>query len=134
VENALNATVGEAANLSKFAIETGNALGELEKYVTGVLNLQNKIVSYSREQTDETEKAFQIFVKGISETESSLVNLKESASSIVKISAVIEDLQSSVADFKITGINAEIGTAKAIQLDSPPEPPLPFITFGEDSL
>jgi methyl-accepting chemotaxis protein len=102
VESALNSTVSEAASLSKFAIETGDALGELEKYVARVLNLQNKLISYSQEQSAETEQAFQVFVKGISETENSLVNLKESAASVIKISARMADLQSAVADFKIS--------------------------------
>lgn len=112
VENALTETVQEAANLSKFAIETGTIMDELEKYVAGFLNLQNRIVGYSAERTDETEAAFQVFVKGISETESSLVNLKEADTGIVKISAALEDLQSLAADFKIpsdaqTGITTD---------------------------
>lgn len=102
LENSLYETVGEAADLSKFAIETGNALSELEKYAAGILNLQNKIAVYSREQTEETQKAFQVFVAGISETENSLVSLKESVSSVVKISSVMEDLQAQVSDFKIS--------------------------------
>lgn len=122
VENSLNATMGEAANLSKFAIETGNALGELEKYVTGVLNLQNKIAAYSREQTEDTEKAFEVFVQGISETESSLASLKESVGSVIKISALMEDLQSSVADFKISNGNPETSEASISYSDYPPSP------------
>jgi methyl-accepting chemotaxis protein len=138
-EAALKATAGEAATLSKFAIETGGALGELEKYVTGVLNLQNKIVSYSREQRDETEQAFQVFVKGISETEKSLVGLKASAGAIVKISTVMENLQATVEDFKMPANTAESEESKSLSLAAVSsgallEQPVPFITFGEDSL
>jgi methyl-accepting chemotaxis protein len=68
VENSLETTVSEVANLSKFAIESGNSLGELERYVVQFLNLQEKIVAYSSAQTDDTEAAFEVFVQSISET------------------------------------------------------------------
>lgn len=100
-EMALQTTVGEAANLSKFAIETSNSLGELEKYIGQFLNLQNKLVAYSQEQTAETGKAFQIFVGSISETENSIKTLKDSDASIVQISKTMETLRDMVADFKL---------------------------------
>jgi twitching motility protein PilJ len=99
-EMVLQSTVGEAANLSKFAIETSNSLSELEKYIGQFLNLQNKLVAYSQEQNAETDKAFQVFVASIFEAESAINNLKESDASIAQISKTMENLQSSVADFK----------------------------------
>lgn len=101
VARALETTVGETANLSKYAIETGNALGELERYIASVLNLQNKVVSYSREQSDETEKAFEVFVAGISETENAASNLKESAVKLLKLADAMEELQQSIASLKL---------------------------------
>jgi methyl-accepting chemotaxis protein len=100
VAGSLEASVGETANLSKFAIETGNALGELERYVAGFLNLQNKIVRYSREQSDETERAFQIFVGGIAETEQTTISLKNSESRLAELADTIKDLQKMTARFK----------------------------------
>jgi methyl-accepting chemotaxis protein len=107
VARSLETTVGETANLSKYAIETGNALGELERYIATVLNLQNKVVSYSREQTDETEKAFAVFVAGISETENAASNLKESAGKLSKLTDALEELQQSVAPLKLPTSAAE---------------------------
>lgn len=100
-EMVLQSTVGEAANLSKFAIETSNSLSELEKYIGQFLNLQTKLVAYSQEQTTETDKAFQIFVASISEAESAVKNLKDSDASGAQISKTMENLQSAVSDFKV---------------------------------
>lgn len=61
VEHSLQQSFGKAADLSKYAIETGDSLSELEKYIGRFLNLQTKLVSYSNEQSADTEKAFQIF-------------------------------------------------------------------------
>ncbi len=85
------------ANLSKFAIETGNSIEELERYVTQFLNLQEKIVAYTNEQTEDTEKAFQTFVDSISEAEQSVSNLKESSKNVQKITVSMENLQNAVS-------------------------------------
>jgi methyl-accepting chemotaxis protein len=110
-ENALKATAQEAANLSKFAIETDNVLGELEKCVAGFSNLQSKIREYSSEQSDETEKAFQVFIEGISETENSLLELKEIVAGFPQISLLIENLQFLTEDFKTSSPPAETNIA-----------------------
>ncbi|HEX8369009.1 MAG TPA: methyl-accepting chemotaxis protein [Pyrinomonadaceae bacterium] len=101
VARSLETTVGETANLSKYAIETGNALGEMERYIATVLNLQNKVMSYTREQTNETEKAFEVFIDGISETENAAANLKESAGKLTKLADAMEELQQAVAPLKL---------------------------------
>ncbi|MEZ5429235.1 MAG: methyl-accepting chemotaxis protein [Pyrinomonadaceae bacterium] len=100
VERSLQTTVGEAANLSKFAIETGDALSELERYVGQFLNLQTKLVAFSKEKSDETEKAFQIFIKSIGETEKSLDKLKKTRGDVKKLSGSMESLQFAVEDYK----------------------------------
>lgn len=100
VERSLQLTVGEVANLSKFSIETGDALSELEKYVGKFLNLQTKIVAYSTEKSDETEKAFEVFIKSIDETDSAVKNLKESETKIKTASNSLENLQFAVDGFK----------------------------------
>ena len=100
VSGSLEASVGETANLAKFAIETGNALDELERYVAGFLNLQNKIVSYSREQSEETMRAFRIFVDGIGETERSASELKMSEARLAELSEAIKNLQKLTTRFK----------------------------------
>ena len=110
-ENSLLATINEAAGLSKLTIETGSALDEIEKYTARILNLQDKIFTYSKEQTKESEAAFKTFVLGIPETENSLVHLKDLANNAAKISDVLEDLQVLVEDLKIPSVVAENSVA-----------------------
>ncbi|CAN5730749.1 hypothetical protein BH20ACI4_BH20ACI4_29430 [soil metagenome] len=108
VESSLDSTVGGVANLSKFAIETGNALSELERYIGQFLNLQTQLVGYSSEQSAETEKAFQIFIDSISDTEKTVETLKKSESELAESAGVLESLQLAVADFKSIKVSVEI--------------------------
>jgi methyl-accepting chemotaxis protein len=98
-ETSLESTVSEISELSKFAIETGNSIGELERYVTQFLNLQDKIISYADEQTEDTEKAFQTFTDAITETEKSVINLKDSEKLMGEIKITMENLQSGISHF-----------------------------------
>lgn len=107
VEHSLQATIAEAANLSKFAIETGNSLSELERYVGQFLNLQTKLVSFSSEHSEETEKAFQIFIESIGETRKTVNNLKESETGISQLTTSLENLQLLTSDFKLSQISSE---------------------------
>lgn len=107
VENSLETTVSEVANLSKFALESGDSIGELERYITQFLNLQEKIVAYTRAQTDDTEKAFQVFAESISETEESVAGLKESSQATQKITERMAKLQDAVSHFNTSLYNEE---------------------------
>ena len=117
VESCLDSTVGGVANLSKFAIETGNALSELERYIGQFLNLQTQLVGYSSEQSAETEKAFQIFIDSISETEKTVETLKKSEAELTGSAGVLESLQMSVADFTSLKVIAEVAEIISEQVD-----------------
>jgi twitching motility protein PilJ len=99
VENSLSATAKEAANLSRYAIETENSLSELEKYVGGFMNLQTRLASYSLEQFSETEKSLNVFSESISMAEKSVADLKKSENNISRIVKSLENLQSSTGNF-----------------------------------
>lgn len=101
VEHSLQQSVGKAADLSKYAIETGDSLSELEKYIGRFLNLQTKLVSYSGEQSADTERAFLMFTASVAATESAFFNLKESDGQMAQMADSMERLQFAVADFKI---------------------------------
>lgn len=115
VEQTLETAVGEVVNLSKYSIETGNALSELERYIGQYLNLQNQIVAYSRDRSAETEKAFDVFVASIAETESVVKHLKESEENIVKLASVMENLQTAVADFRLGRAEEKVTAAAAAE-------------------
>lgn len=101
VERSLKATVGEAANLSRFAIETGDALGELEKYVVRFLNLQIKFAAVSGEQSAEVEKTLAAFAESVAATEKSLGDLKRSETHIAAFADAMENLQTATAQFTL---------------------------------
>jgi twitching motility protein PilJ len=102
VESSLDATVSEASTLSKFAIETGNSISELERYIGQFLHLQEKIAAYTLSHTEDTEKAFETFMKSVSETENSVKTLKESNKQMDRIKEKMSDLQDSVSHFSLT--------------------------------
>jgi methyl-accepting chemotaxis protein len=101
VGTSLETTTAEVANLSRFAIETANILGELERYVGQFLNLQENLIAYSKQQSEETDEAFQTFVKSISETETSVGNLKDSSIRIENLGGVMKNLQMLVTEYRL---------------------------------
>ncbi len=115
VEQILETAVSEAVNLSKYSIETGNALSELERYISQYHNLQNQIIAYTRDRSDETEKAFQVFVASIAKTEAIVKHLKESEENIGKLAIVMENLQTATADFKLSRTEEKISLNTAIE-------------------
>ncbi len=105
VENTLLGTVGEAANLSKFAIETGDSLSELEKYVSKFLNLQIKLSAYSDEQMNESERSLGIFNETFSNPQRAADHLRKTENGIGKLFNLMEHLENSAADFKLSTNN-----------------------------
>lgn len=113
VENSLTSTTQEFADLSKSALETGNALSELEKYLTQFLSLQGQLTTDSREQAAQTEKAYQTFIASVAETEKLVAELKESENLVTRFAGTMENLQMSAAIFKI---------AETLPVESAPVP------------
>jgi methyl-accepting chemotaxis protein len=107
VERTLTSTTQEFADLSKFALETGNALSELEKYLTQFLNLQGQLTNDSREQSAQTEKAYQTFIASVSETEKLVAELKKSENLVTGFTNTIESLQMSAAIFKLAELSSK---------------------------
>jgi len=102
IENSLKETVGEAANLSRFAVETGNSLDELERSIGQFLNLQEKLVVHSGGQTADAETAFECFAASITETETAVKHLKESETQTAQMAAAMENLQFAIAEYKVS--------------------------------
>lgn len=105
VENSLKTTMGEVAELSKFAIENKNILGELERYIIQFLNLQESLIAISKDQSEETDEAYEKIVAFISNTENNVENLKESATQIKTISLLMKNLQTHTSDFRVISEN-----------------------------
>jgi twitching motility protein PilJ len=101
VEESLDTTMGEVAELSKFAIETGNILSELERNVGTFLNLQDNLIALSRDQSEDTNEAFETFISSISNSENTIKNLKNSSEQIQKIQLMMSNLQMHTSEFKV---------------------------------
>ena len=99
VETSLHSIVREAATLSKFSVETGNTLSELERYVEHFLNLQTKLAQYSREQSFESEQSFNFFNEAITVMKKSLGDLHNSEHFIGDISNLMDNLQIATVNF-----------------------------------
>jgi twitching motility protein PilJ len=132
VERNLKATVGEAANLSKFAVETGNSLGELEKHISQIFSLQDQLTADSSVQTAETEKAFQIFLGSIAETEMSVESLKQSEKAIAAMSGTLGNLLLAVNDFKLPPPPVDTKYRMQTNYPNPLENDPPHFTFEEN--
>jgi twitching motility protein PilJ len=127
VESVLHTTVAEVANISKFTLESGNSLGELERYIGQFMNLQSKLAENSNQQTAETEQALQVFTASLSESARVIGNLRETGAGISDLSNLMENLKSSVADFRLPQ-PAVPDTAPAIE-----EPAAEYVNFAESA-
>lgn len=101
VERALGTTAKEIAELTRFALETGGSLGELEKYLTQFLSLQAQIAGDSNEQVAQSERALGIFTGSIVQTEENIVSLRHTEHEIARFSGMLERLELSAAHFKL---------------------------------
>lgn len=110
VERTLKSTVEEAANLSKFAVETGNSLSELEKHISQILSLQDQLTADSSEQAAETDKAFQVFIGSIAETEMSVESLKHSEKTVGSLVNTLSNLLLAVDEYKLPSDKPEFRT------------------------
>lgn len=107
VENSLETIVGEAANFSKFTIETGNLSGDMERYLVRYLSLQEKIVNYTTGQTADAEQAFQTLSLSVAESPNSDSDLKESIQLTGNITHSMENLQNVANNFGFITIASE---------------------------
>ncbi len=117
VENSLRTTAREAVNISQFTIETGNSLGELEKYVGQFINLQTKLTAYSAEQSVEAEKSYRVFIESIGTAGKTIEILKQSESGITEVEKLLDVLQAATEDF-VSAPAPEISVAELTPIAS----------------
>jgi twitching motility protein PilJ len=101
VEESLHGAVGEVANISKFAIEGENSLGEIERYLGQFLNLQSKLAENSSQQTAETEAALEVFTASLSNSANMTGSLRQAEAGLADLPNLMENLRSAVADFRV---------------------------------
>jgi methyl-accepting chemotaxis protein len=107
IQREINGTVGlldssiqQTTNLAGSIVELRESMEDLERYATKFLNLQEKTVSYSREQLQKVEESFQILVKNTIKMEDFSEKLQ---SILLKFSDTLDSmkkLQDTVSKFK----------------------------------
>jgi methyl-accepting chemotaxis protein len=101
VENVLEIAAGDASEFSRFSIENGNVLAELERLVGQFLNLQESLLSVTGDRSEETDKAFLTFLNSISDIEATVDELKHSSSEIANLSDLMKNLRQAVSEFRL---------------------------------
>jgi methyl-accepting chemotaxis protein len=96
----LDSSVQQVTNLTGSIVELRDSIEDLERYATKFLGLQEKTVSYSREQSQKMEGSFQALVKSTIEAEDFTERLR---ALLLKLSDTFESmrkLQDTVSKFK----------------------------------
>ncbi|GIU81578.1 MAG: methyl-accepting chemotaxis protein [Acidobacteria bacterium] len=96
----LDSSIQQVTNLTSSIVELRDSMEDLERYATKFLGLQEKTVSYSREQSQKIEESFQTLAKSTIEAEDFAERLR---SLLIRLSDVLESmrkLQDTVSKFK----------------------------------
>ena len=101
VENVLEIASGGASEFSRYSIENGNLLAELERLVGQFLNLQESLLTVTGDRSEETDRAFLTFLNSISDIEATVDELKHSSSEIANLSDLMKNLRATVSDFRL---------------------------------
>jgi methyl-accepting chemotaxis protein len=139
VEESLHTAVSEVANISKYAIEAENSLGEIERYLAQFLNLQSKLAENSSQQTAETEQALEVFTASLSDSANMINGLRQAEAGLADLPNLMENLRSAVADFRVQ--NPEAGVLPPVEenfgvaaLEHLPEAAEPDKAAGQEEL
>jgi len=101
VENALEIASAEVSGFSKYTIENGNILGELERYIAQFLNLQQNLLSVSGDKAEDTDRAFLSFLNSIADGKATVDELKNSSSELSELATLVLNLEVAVQEFRL---------------------------------
>lgn len=107
IEHSLHSIAGEAVALSGLSIETGNALGEVEKCIGQIANQQSKLIADSAEKCAQADELFETLTESFAVVEKSFENLKESETLFTQIADAVEMLKTSVVDFERAPVSGD---------------------------
>lgn len=89
----LESMIKEVGKIDQLMLEVEESMESLRGNVTRFVDSQEKLVSFSQEQMQQIEKAFQILVRSASETGTTTESLKESALKLNHLVELIKDLR-----------------------------------------
>lgn len=99
IEESLKSIGGEAANFSRFTIETSNVTSDIERYLSRYLKLQEKCDAYANEKSGEITQTFAVLDNFVSESSVFSKELQNSVQTAQEILQYVEAAQYIVADF-----------------------------------
>ncbi|MCO6509432.1 MAG: hypothetical protein J5I65_01445 [Aridibacter famidurans] len=125
VENALELAGGEISGFSKYSIESGNILAELERYVAQFINLQGNLVALAGDRSEESEQAFLKFANSISEGRAKTDDLRGFTAELGNLAQVLNNIQVGVSEYRVTASAPESGARGDSEHDA-------FSLFADD--
>ncbi|RMG01014.1 MAG: hypothetical protein D6735_12535, partial [Acidobacteria bacterium] len=91
--NSLESSADKTAKLTEFMLEVEEVMDNLPRHTSRFMEIQEKIVTFSNEQAQQMEQAFQLLIRTTIETESSVENLKNASLKLGYLIEGIKELQ-----------------------------------------
>lgn len=99
--SAIEETVRETAAVSKFAVETLEALHDLDKHVNQLAEMHENMLASAQKQSHDTGVVSNVFLETTAEMQRSIATLKNAIDSTNKIVKVSQDLSAGVSEYKL---------------------------------
>lgn len=99
--SAIEETVRETAAISKFAVETLEAIHELDKHVGQLAEMHENLLASAQKQSLDSNVVSKVFLETTAETQKSIATLKNAIDSANKIVKVSQDMSANVSSFKL---------------------------------
>jgi twitching motility protein PilJ len=110
-KSAIEETVREAAAISKFSVDTLEALRELEKNIGQLAEMHENLLASAQKQSQDSTAVSKAFLETTAETQKSIATLENAITAANKIVKVSQELASGVAAFKLPLTAAEVKPA-----------------------
>ncbi|HEV7643101.1 MAG TPA: methyl-accepting chemotaxis protein [Pyrinomonadaceae bacterium] len=99
--SAIDETSREAAAISKFALETLEALHELQKNINQLSETHENLLASAQKQSQDSTVVSKAFLENTAETQKAILTMKNVTAALDKITKVSQEMASGVAAFKI---------------------------------
>jgi len=106
-KSAIEETVREAAAISKFAVDTLEALRELEKNTSQLAEIHENLLASAQKQSQDSSTVSRVFLETTAETQKSVAAVKNAIVAARQIAKISREMTSDVAAFKLPLTAAE---------------------------
>jgi methyl-accepting chemotaxis protein len=99
--SAIEETVRETASISKFSVETLEALHELDKNINQLAEMHENMLASAQKQSLDVNVVSKVFLESNAETQKSLITIKNVINTTNKIVKVSQEMSANVSAFKL---------------------------------